>query len=260
MKYLRLLGLYFKTSLMTDLEYRANFISAIVMTVFEVIWSALSTLVFFSFTDDIGGWTFNESLIVVGMLFLSFGFLDTVVWANIDALAQHVRKGTLDYVLTKPVNSQFHATLQRVRLDRLASMFGGIVLVTYAMIQLRAAPTLGQWALFVLLFAGALLLLYSLLITLGTLAFWTHEINGFAEIVYALLEVGRVPAQALPEPVRAIMTFIIPIAFITTVPAEVLIGRVTTGLVLYGWLFAIAAFIGCVSFWRFAVERYASAA
>jgi ABC-type uncharacterized transport system permease subunit len=39
-----------------------------------------------------------------------------------------------------------------------------------------------------------------------------------------------------------------------------LIGRVTTGLVLYGWLFAIAAFIGCVSFWRFAVKRYASAA
>jgi ABC-2 type transport system permease protein len=260
MKYLRLLRLYLKTSLMTDLEYRANFVGAILMTVFEVIWSALGTLVFFAFTNDIGGWSYTESLIVVGLLFLSFGFLDTVVWANIEALAQHVRKGTLDFVLTKPVNSQFHATLQRVRLDRLASMFGGIALVSYAMIQLRATPSFAQWALFALLFAGALLLLYSLLIMLGTLAFWTHEINGFAEIIYALLDVGRVPAQALPEPVRAIMTFIIPIAFITTVPAEVLIGRITTDFVFYGWLFAIAAFIACTRFWRFAVRRYASAA
>jgi ABC-2 type transport system permease protein len=260
LKYLRLLGLYAKTSLMIDMEYRANFIGALFMTVFEVIWSAISTLVFFSFTDSIGGWTYNEALIVVGLLFVSFGFLDTVIWANVEQLAIHVLKGTLDFVLTKPVNSQFHTTLQRIRLDRIASMLGGVFLIGYALLQLRAAPALGQWLMFVFMVIGALVLLYSLLIIFGTLAFWSHEVRGFTELIFALIEIGRFPVAALPEPVRAIMTFVIPIAFITTVPAEVLLGKLTTGSVFYGWIFALLAFAFCAWFWRFAVKRYASAA
>jgi len=59
--------------------------------------------------------------------------------------------------------------------------------------------------------------------------------------------------------VRVIMTFVIPIAFVTTVPAEVIIGRITPQFVFYGWAFAIATFIACVWFWNFAVRRYSSA-
>lgn len=259
MKYFRLLGLFMRTSIMTGLEYRANFIGAMFMTVFEVAWSAISVLLFYSFTDTLGGWTFNESLVVVGLLFVAFGFLDTVIWQNVVKLGEHVRKGTLDFILTKPVNSQFHATLQYYRVDRIASIVGGAFLIGYGLLQTHASPNAGQIALFVLLVLGALLLLYSLLIMLGTLAFWVVQVESFGEVVFGLLEVGRYPSAALPEPLRAIMTFIIPIAFVTTVPAEVILGRITPQFVFYGWLFALAAFFICTRFWRLAVRNYSSA-
>jgi ABC-2 type transport system permease protein len=259
MKYAHLLALFIRTSVMTGLEYRANFIGAMVMTVVEVVWSAASVLLFYSFTDTLGGWTFNETLVVVGLLFVAFGFLDAVIWKNVIELGQHIRKGTLDFILTKPVNSQFHATLQHYRVDRVASILGGVFLICYGLAQLGASPSAGQMALFVLLVTGALLLLYSALIMLGTLAFWVVEVESFGEIVFALLEIGRFPTAALPEPLRVIMTFIIPIAFVTTVPAEVIIGRITPQFVFYGWVFAVGAFIACVWFWNFAVRRYSSA-
>lgn len=259
MKYLHLLSLYLRTSLMTDMEYRANFAGSIVMTVFEVLWSAASTVLFYQFTDTIGGWTFNETLVVVGLLFVGFGFLDTVIWANMEQLSLHVRKGTLDFILTKPINSQFHATLQRIRMDRIASILGGVFLIVYAMSQIRLAPSFSQWAMFLVLVFGAMLLLYALLVMLGTLAFWTTETRGFTEIVFAILEIGRFPAAALPEPLRAIITFIIPIAFITTVPAEVLIGKLTPQFLFYGWVFALVSFFLCIRFWKYAVRNYSSA-
>jgi ABC-2 type transport system permease protein len=259
MKYLTLLALFIRTSVMTGLEYRANFIGAMVMTVVEVAWSAASVLLFYSFTDTLGGWTFNETLVVVGLLFVAFGFLDAVIWKNVIELGQHIRKGTLDFILTKPVNSQFHATLQHYRVDRVASILGGIFLIAYGLAQMGASPSAGQMGLFVLLVLGGLLLVYSALVMLGTLAFWVVEVESFGEIVFALLEIGRFPAAALPEPLRAIMTFVIPIAFVTTVPAEVIIGRITPQFVFYGWVFAIATFIACVWFWNFAVRRYSSA-
>jgi ABC-2 type transport system permease protein len=65
--------------------------------------------------------------------------------------------------------------------------------------------------------------------------------------------------DGIAEPLRIFMTFIIPIAFVTTVLAEVILGRITPAFVFYGWVFAIVLFIACTRFWRFAVSRYSSA-
>ncbi len=259
MKYLKLLALFVRTSVMVGMEYRTNFVGAAFMTLVEVIWSAAAVLLFYTFTDTLAGWTFHEAMVVVGLLFVAFGFLDAVVWQNVVALGQHIRKGTLDFILTKPVHSQFHAMLQHYRVDRLASILGGVFVIVYSLIRMGASPDAGQVALFVLLVLGGLLLVCALLSMLATLAFWVVEIEGFGEMVFALLEIGRYPAAALPEPLRAIVTFIIPIAFVTTVPAEVIIGRVTPQFVFYGWAFAVGAIAASIRFWDFAVRRYSSA-
>ncbi len=259
MKYLKLLVLFVRTSVMVGMEYRTNFVGAAFMTLVEVLWSAAAVLLFYTFTDTLAGWTFHEAMVVVGLLFVAFGFLDAVVWQNVVALGQHIRKGTLDFILTKPVHSQFHAMLQHYRVDRLASILGGVFVIVYSLIQMGASPDAGQVALFVLLVLGGLLLVCALLSMLATLAFWVVEIEGFGEMVFALLEIGRYPAAALPEPLRAIVTFIIPIAFVTTVPAEVIIGRVTPQFVFYGWAFAVGAIAASIRFWDFAVRRYSSA-
>jgi ABC-2 type transport system permease protein len=259
MRTLKLFSLFFKNSLMIDLEYRANFIFAIVLSAFEVVWSSAAALVLYSFTDEIGGWSFHQTLVVVGLLFIAFGMLDGLVWPNVTELQNHIQKGTLDFVLTKPFNSQILATLRRYRVDRFSNLIAGFVLIGYALAQLRSTPDASQMALFALLVLSGLVIVYAALTLLASIAFWAVETDALGEVIFALLEIGRYPASALPEPVRAIVTFIIPIALITTVPAEVLLGKLTSTPIYLSLLLAVALLYISHRFWNFAVRHYSSA-
>ena len=232
MRALGLLRLFMKTSLLAELEYRVNFVGLLVMSGIDAAWSIGGAMLFYSHRASIGGWSFHEALVVNGMYFLAYGFVDVVVRPNIDDLVEHIRTGTLDFVLVKPINAQAHATLRRYSPNKLSSVVVGMAIITYALVQLRQSPSVGQLALFALLAAGAGVLLYSTMVILGTLSFWLVDIGGIDEAVVGFLEAGRYPSAAFPDPLRGVLTFVVPIAFITTVPAEVLLGRLTPEFVL----------------------------
>lgn len=258
-RYITLIRLFIKTSLLAELEYRVNFIGLLLMAVVDAAWSIGGALLFFSHRATIGGWTFHEALVVNGLYFLAYGFVDVVMRPNIDDLVQHIRTGTLDFVLVKPINAQMHATLRRFSMNKLSSVAVGFAIIIYALIQLRQSPSLGQLALFVLLAAGAAVLLYAAMTILATLSFWLVDITNIDEAVVGFLGAGRYPVAAFPEPLRGLLTFVVPIAFITTVPAEVLLGRLSPPFVLFGWIMALALLALGAGLWKVAVRYYSSA-
>lgn len=259
MRHARLLRLFARTSLEIDLEYRANFVGTIVTSLFDLVWSVAAVFVLYSYTDSLGGWSFHESLVVIGMVYIAYGYVDSVVFPNTQELPEHVRKGTMDFILTKPLNSQFHAMFRRLRLDRMTSIVSGLALIGYALVQLRATPGLGQVALLLVAFVGVLLMLHSTMTLLASTAFWAVRTEGVTEMVYSIMEIARYPSSAFPEPLRAVITFVIPIAFISTVPAEIVLDRISPAAVVYGWGFALALFALSVVVWRRAVRQYGSA-
>jgi ABC-2 type transport system permease protein len=198
-------------------------------------------------------------LVVVGMLFVSSGFLYMLVWPNMQGVVEHIRTGTMDFILTKPLNSQWHATLNSFKLESASSIVAGGVLIGYALVQLRVSPNMGQILLFIALMLGGLVILYALLTLMVVCAFWAVETGEVMQLIYVLLETGRYPAPTLPQPMRAILTFIIPIAFITTVPAEVLLGKVTSAWVGWCWVFAAGLLFASTQLWKLGVRRYNSA-
>ena len=77
--------------------------------------------------------------------------------------------------------------------------------------------------------------------------------------MFTFYEAGRFPVNIFPAWVRAVLTFVVPIAFITTVPASVLLGRLGGEFVLFSLGVAAILFTASVLFWRFAVRHYSSA-
>ena len=259
MRYIKLFALFLKRSAMLGLEYRANLIGGLFSSVFDVVWSFLATTFLYAYRDTIGGWSFYEALVVVGMLFVASGFLYVVVWPNVQGIIQHVRTGTMDFILTKPLNSQWYATLNRFKFESGSSILTGFLLIGYSLFQLGITPDAGRIALFVLLALGGLVILYALLTLVVTISFWAVAVDQVTELIYVLLETGRYPASAMPQPLRTLITYIIPIAFISTVPAEVLLGRVTTAAVWLCWVFAAGLLALSIWFWRVGVRHYGSA-
>jgi ABC-2 type transport system permease protein len=259
MRYFKLFALFLKRSVMLGLEYRANLIGGLLASAFDGAWSFVAALMLYSFRDTIGGWNFYETLVVVGMLFVSSGFLYVFVWPNMQSIVEHIRTGSMDFILTKPLNSQWHATFNYFKLESASSIVAGVALMAYALVQLRVSPNVGQIILFIALALGGLVILYALLTLMVTFSFWAVETGEIMQLIYLLLETGRYPAPTLPQPMRTIVTFIIPIAFVTTVPAEVLLGKVTSAWVGWCWVFAAGLLFASTQLWKLGVRRYNSA-
>jgi ABC-2 type transport system permease protein len=94
---------------------------------------------------------------------------------------------------------------------------------------------------------------------LGATSIWFVKIYNVTEVLKGFLEAGRYPMVAYPAIYRIFFTFIIPIAFLTTVPAEAMLGRLDPIWLLATAGLAIALLTLSHYFWQFALRFYTSA-
>lgn len=111
-RYFRLLTLVYKNTLINEREYRVNVLSNLGLSVFWLAWAALNVRVYFFQTEEVAGWKYPELLIVMGLFFAMNGCRQLLLTPNLSHISESVRLGTLDYVLTKPINSQFLVSLR----------------------------------------------------------------------------------------------------------------------------------------------------
>ncbi len=244
---------------MTDLEYRANFAINALLSLIGISWSVAGVAIFFLHTDEIRGWRFNELMIVLGLFLTFLGLVEMLLVPNVQDLMEHIRLGTMDFILTKPINSQFHASLRRINIWRGIDILLGLGVGAYGMAQLAEWPSLVRFLLFIILCLCGIVILYSLVMLLVTSAFWFVQLENVMELLYTFFEAGRFPITIFPTWVRILLTFVVPIAFITTVPASVLLGRLGGVFVLYSLGVTAALCTVSVLFWRYAVRHYSSA-
>ena len=259
MRYLQLLAIFYKNALYTEMEYRANFVVNTVTSAFWLSFAVLGLRVFFFHRNQIGQWHYYEAMLVVGFYTLFNGFIEALLTPNMSRLIDHIRLGTFDFVLVQPVNSQFMASVRYLSIWKLADAAMGLGICGYAMVKLGVRPTATDLvAASMFIFNGAVTL-YSIWVLMVTTAFWFVRIDNITELFTAVYETGRFPVSIYPSWMRGILTFVVPIAFITTFPATAFLGRASRPLLLISFLIAALLFAGCVRFWRFAVRRYSSA-
>ena len=102
-------------------------------------------------------------------------------------------------------------------------------------------------------------ILYSLWILIAATSMWFVKTWNATEVLRALLASGRYPLQAYPAPLRLLFTLVLPVAFLTTVPADVLLGRASAPLLGLGLGLAAGFFAVARGFWQFALRHYTSA-
>ncbi|MCS7059711.1 MAG: ABC-2 family transporter protein [Anaerolineae bacterium] len=259
MRYARLFGLFLKASFLVELEYRANFAARAVVSLFWAGVTLTGAGVFYSHAETIGGWTFNEALVIIGLFTFMSGFIQTFLQPNVQRIIDMIRLGTLDFVLTKPVNSQFMASLRHAQVFSMVDMLLGAVIVIWACMRLGYAPPVLSLAQFALMLLMAVLIVYSIWMVIATLAFWLVKVNNMAELFTSVYDTGRFPVTTFDGLIRLVLTFVIPIAFITTFPAQSVLGRLDTETVLMAVAMGGGMFGFSSLFWRYAVRSYSSA-
>ncbi len=258
-RYLSLWKVFVANSLALELEYRAAFIGQIVIAITQTAWQLVAIWVFFVHRDHLGTWTMWEAVIVLGLYIFFDGTIEMFFRPNLERIVEHVRLGTMDFILLKPIDSQFLATTRHIHFRHVGDVVAGLGVAVYALWRLNVEPRLMSIAAFiVLLFAGGIIL-YSLLLVLVTFSFWFVNVTNAIELIWSVYEAGRFPIDIYPQGIRWVLTFVIPIAFITTVPAEALLGRISPRSALTAMMMAVFSLIVSSLFWRYATKHYTSA-
>jgi ABC-2 type transport system permease protein len=256
-RYLSLLGLFWKTAIAAELEYRINFLLAAFSSVGGLAGSLFGLFLFYRTGYQFQGWTWEQALVVLGVFTLFQGFSGTFLAPNLNRIVRHIQQGTLDFVLLKPISSQFWLSTHTLSPWGLPDLIFGLVIVFYAGQRLQL-PVYAYLASIIPLLFG-FLILYSLWFILGAMSIWFVKIYNVTEVLRGLLEAGRFPMAAYPMAYRTFFTFVVPVAFLTTVPTEVLLGRGQLVWVVGAGALAIALLAASSAFWRFALRFYTSA-
>ncbi len=256
-RYLRVLGLFWSAALAAEMEYRANFLLATLSSLGNLAGSLFGLFLFYRTGYTFDGWTWEEALIVLGIFTWLQGFAGTFLVPNLNRIVRHIQQGTLDFILLKPISSQFWLSTHTLSPWGLPDLVFAGMMIGYAGSRLGLEPGAYWLSLGPLLFG--MLSLYSLWFILGATSIWFVKVYNVTEVLQGLMEAGRFPIVAYPTAYRFFFTFVVPVTFLTTVPAEAMLNRsdwswtASSGLLALGLLFASRAF------WRFALRFYTSA-
>src|ERR1022692_662219 len=238
-RYAGLFRVQLSMSMLTAMQYRADFV---VKGLIAVLWMAVTlvpVLVVFGVRKTVAGWTFPESLVVVGWFTLLRAVLEGAVSPSLTAVVEHVRHGTLDFVLLKPADAQFLVSTAKIEPWHLVDVFGSLAIFAYAFGKIGRWPSLLNLGTGVAFLGLAIIILYSIWILVVSASFWVIKVDNLSYLFGSLFDAARWPITVFRGALRVVFTFVFPIALLTTYPALALLGRLdlkTAGAALAGGL------------------------
>jgi ABC-2 type transport system permease protein len=258
-RYLRLLALFAQTELQFALEYRANLLLDLFEELIIVVTSLIAVLVLFGHTGVINDWSLGQMIVLLGVYYLIQGAQSVVFEASFERFMEHVRLGTLDFILIKPANSQFMVSARHVQVAQLGQVALGLGLVAYGVGQVGEGIGVLEALGFALTLACGLVLVYCLLLVLSTLAFWFVRIDNLLAIFWSFLDAGRFPVDIYPGWLRVTLSTVVPIGIAVTVPARAVAGRLDGPGLAAMLVGSVAVWAFASWFWRVGLRHYTGA-
>ena len=178
---------------------------------------------------------------------------------NIERLLMDIQKGTFDYVLVKPIDAQVQVSVREVRVWQSIDILAGALILADGLIRLGAPISTGQVGLFVITLALGILLISTMWLLLSCIAFWVVRVDNIFELFDNIASAGRLPVDIYPRWMRVILTYLVPMAFAVTVPAQVIVGTVTVTNMLIQAGVTLVFVVVTRLVWRSALIRYSGA-
>ncbi|GII93787.1 transporter [Sinosporangium siamense] len=239
-------------------------LSAAMMTVASFVVNALDIAaiwVIFAHVERLGGFSLPEVMLLYGTAGLSFGLAD-LLFGNVDRLSGHIRSGSFDTVLIRPVSPFVQVAVDRFSVQRFGRVLQAAVVLALAVPQLDLTAS-RAWMVPVMIVCG--FAIFVSVFTLGAaLQFLLTDAPEVANaFTYGGNQLTQYPLSIYGGELVRGVTFVLPLAFVNWQPALFVLDR-DDPLGLPHWLrFAsplAALLLGLVAAaaWRAGIRRYRS--
>lgn len=186
-------------------------------------------LIFFIYTSTQGlpGWSFNELLLFNATSMLSWGFATTFLFSMVWFIGWRVDHGEFDLLLLKPFKTIPLMLIESVNIGSLPSIFTGVVILVFSIIQSRLVITITGLIIYLYLILLSCLIYYSIAAVIIGLSFKYFKVHNFLHLFWSLTDLNKYPIDIYKTFIPFFLTFILPLAMASYYPAGFLIGKIT---------------------------------
>lgn len=263
MKTLRLIALFWRLNLRVMAQYPLNltiwfmFGSLYHLASVGVVWAMLQRF------SSLGGWTFPEMLFLYALWSLAHGVYAFTL-GKVTAVSRLVREGLFDRILVRPLNPLLQVLL-RPEGFTIDDLVIGIALFAVAQGQVGLSWTWERALILPATVLGAALIKGGLLLALAAASFWVVRMDAARLLLETVeTEFARFPLTVFPRGAQWVLTFVVPFAFTSFLPAQLLLGKAPNGSEFGpAWGYLTPA-VGLMTFgvaymvWRLGLQRYQS--
>ena len=241
------------------MQYRFNLLLEIMQIVVVSSTSVAAVLILFSYTTVMNGWTLPQMIVLLGVYYVVQGVEELVFQPSFQRFMEHVRMGTLDFILLKPASGQFLVSFRHFQTLQTIQVLVGVVIVGIGLARLGQDLTVGNAFAFVVTLTAGFALIYALLMVLSTLCFWVVRVDNILAIFWAFIDAGRFPVDIYPGWLRFTMSTVVPVGIAVTVPAQAIAGRLDPVGIATTAVGALVAWLFASWFWHQGLRRYTGA-
>lgn len=219
--YRRSLGAHLRSLL----EYEADFW---VLVSAGIMFQGLNLLFLsavFSHVPTLNGWTYAESVLLMGMWGF-IGGLSPLLFEGVWGLAWRINQGELDYPLVRPMPVAAQVFSSGIGLHGIGDVVTGGAMLGWALTKVDVDWSPLKMLVFLVLFVCAGAIHLSIVTMTNSASFWIPGRHSFLAVtVHTFEDMVKYPLTIYGLGLRAVYTVVVPFAFVTFFPASWLLDR-----------------------------------
>jgi len=266
--YFRVLMTFVRNALIREMTFRGNFLITIFTRAFWFTAQIVLFEIIFREVNSIADWSRAEyfGFMATGMLINSI--VETFFMPNCANFSELIRTGNLDFVLLKPIDTQFLVSCEKLEIANLSQTALSLALLIYAVITSGVVPDATMIVAYIALVLIGVAFFYSLMITLASTSIWFGRNQGLYDFWFYITVFARYPRSIYSAQdtlsgnlLSTAFTYVIPILLVVTVPARVLMDKALdpTWLVFVGGGLTLVGLIVSRRIFRWSLMSYRSA-
>lgn len=255
-RYFKIWWIYAMNSFQTQFAIRGAFFIFLVGKILRFTTYTLFIVLLLQNTKVLAGYNLNEVI----LFFLSYNLIEMIgqlVFREVYRFRPQIVSGGFDFYLIKPVNPLLRSLFGGPDLLDCITLVPLIIAVIYFVNKLGEFSFLGV-CLYILLIVIGLVISMSFHILVLSLAIVTTEIDHAIMLYRDVLGLGRMPIDIYKEPLRGLLTFVIPVGIMASFPSKALLGLLSPFYIIYSLIFTVVFLLSSLKIWNAAVKKYSS--
>jgi ABC-2 type transport system permease protein len=218
-EYVWIARMWVRSSLAYPVSFWILIVSSALITFLDFVGLGLM----FHSVPALGGFGLREIALLYGASGIGIGIADLVI-GSVEEVGVHVRNGSLDSMMTRPVPLLVQVCADKFAVRRLGRITQAVVVFGYG--AGAVDWSVPKVALTAVMLVSACAIFFSLFVAFSCVQFWAGDSSQFANaFTYGGNTMTQYPMTIFPREVLKGLTFIVPVAFVNWYPCLYLLDR-----------------------------------